>query len=110
MKAGANASSTATASGAMLLEFCDQAEGIICATTRYDWVTNYATLNANFKTILDSCASSKAAMFVMNYDLSGYTSRAEAQTMLNILYDDYNANLTLLRNEAEVRRAIGATP
>lgn len=108
MKAGANASSTATSSGALLKEFADQAEADICSKTRYDWVTNYTSLGTNFKKLLDCAVSSKAASFVINYDMSGYTSRQEASGMLNILWTDYQEALNALK-DAEVRRAIGAS-
>lgn len=107
-KAGANADSTAIASGALMLNFADQAEGIVCSKTRVDWITQYSALNANFKKIIDSAVSSKAAMFILNYDLSGFTSRFEAQTMLDVLRDDFADNIKELK-EAEVRRAMGVT-
>lgn len=109
MKAGENADSTATASGALLQEFCDQAEADLCSRTRYDWVANYASLGANFKKILDAAVSSKAAIFVINWNMSSFFSRAEALSMQNVLWTEWNEIVNLLRSEAEIRRAIGAT-
>ena len=61
LKAGLNANSTITASGAALAKWCDEAEGLICAKTRIDWVANYSSIGANFKPILDDVAASLIA-------------------------------------------------
>jgi len=98
-KAGLNANSTATASGAMLAKFSDQAEGVLCAATRKDWVADYATVTANFKPILDDTVSNLIATEIINYDLSGFTSRAEAQTMLDVLRDNTNRNIDILKDD-----------
>jgi len=77
----------------------NQAEAFISSNTRYDWVTNYASLDANNKKILEEAASSLAAMYCINYDLSGYTSRIEAETMLDVLRDTVMRCLSLLRDK-----------
>ena len=48
-RAGADANSTATSSGAILAQFSDEAEGFINTYTNVDWVTDYANVGANFK-------------------------------------------------------------
>ena len=97
-KAGANASSSVTTSGSMLANFSDYAEGIIIAETRRNWLNNYSTLISGMKWILADCATDLAAMKVINYDMSGYTSRAEAQTMLDVLKDNANKNMQTLKD------------
>lgn len=84
-KAGANANSTATAE-AYTNVFIKEAEGYICAITGYDWKTNYATLSTVGKELLRDIASSLAAIKAINYDMSGFTSRTEAQTMIDVNY------------------------
>jgi hypothetical protein len=86
-KAGANANSTAIASAALLADFADKAEGQLCMKTRKDWVSSYA-VTTNFRPALADAVSDLAAMKVINYDMSGYTSRLEAQTMLDVLKDN----------------------
>jgi len=108
MKSGINASSTATSSGAMLKEFCDEAEGYLCADTQYDWVENYSSIGTNFKPILSLAVSNLASMYIIDADLSVYTSRAEGQTMLNVNYDNYTKAVDILKN-AEVRKKMGAS-
>lgn len=87
-KAGANASATSKAE-AYTNVYIKMAEGQICLDTRYDWVTNYASVSTIGKEILRDAVSCLAACDVINYDMSGYTSRQEALGMINILWARY---------------------
>lgn len=100
VKAGANANATATASNTILAKFCDQAESTLSTLTRYDWVTNSASITAKFLGVLDDTVSSLAAMQVITYDMSGYTSRREAETMLDVLTDGVKRNIDKLNEDA----------
>lgn len=87
LKAGANRpddDTTITADN--YTTFINQAEQFINVGTQYDWVTNYASLPTTTKQILEDAASSKAAMAVINYDMSNYSSQTEAQVMLDVNY------------------------
>ena len=84
-KAGANASSTATAE-AYTNDFVAQAESFINTKCRYNFSDNYPSLNADVKAILKEAASNLAALYCIHYDMSGFTSKREAETMLDILY------------------------
>lgn len=105
-KSGYGANASVLASGATLAKWSDQAEATISTLTRYDWVTNYASIPANFKGILDDCASDHIAMKVINYDMSGYTSRTEAQTMLDVLFNNFNRIIGVL-NDSKNKEVIG---
>jgi hypothetical protein len=83
-KAGANASTTATAE-AYVNSFMAQAESYINAATQYNYSDAYAGLNADLKAILSECASCIAASYCINYDMSNFNSRQEATTMLDFL-------------------------
>jgi len=107
VKAGANANSAITASGATLARFSDEVEGTICSKTRYDWVSNYNGVGANFKPILANISSDLIAMKIIGYDMSGYTSRYEALTMLNILKDDADRCYDTLEKD-ECKKKMGA--
>lgn len=85
--AGKNASTDAMASGAIMAQFSDEAEGYISGYTRYDWVTEWNNLSANMKLMLTTCASSLGATYLVAYDMSGYTSRGEAEDIVNINHD-----------------------
>lgn len=97
-KAGANANSTIIGSGSALQDWSDKAEGTIIANTRRDWRVDYSSLNADVKNILADVASSLIAMNLISYDMSGYTSRAEAQTMLDFLDDNASKGMKILHD------------
>jgi len=98
-KAGANVNSTAAASSAIIAQFSDEAEGFVNTSSRYDWIANSGAIGANFKPILAETISSLAAIKLICYDMSGYTARAEAESMVNILHNIANNNLKLLQDE-----------
>ena len=85
-KAGANANSDIIVYDGtnknIMDEWSNQAEGFLNAETRYDWIASSGT--ANFTAALSDVVSSKVANNIIAYDMSGYTSRAEAQTMLDV--------------------------
>ena len=66
------------------------AEGMLCLDTRYDWVTNYASVSTIGKEILRDAVACYAAIDVINADMSGYTSRQEALIMINVLWARYS--------------------
>ena len=105
-KAGTNAPSVTAAqmSGAIL-----QAEGYINSITKYNWVDAYATLSVDTKYILEDACSDLAAMYIINYDMSGYTSRSEAQTMLDILRDRASTAIKELKDIKVQDFVIGET-
>lgn len=88
-KAGANASATSKAE-AYTNVYIKMAEGKLSMDTRYDWVTNYASVSTIGKEVLREATSCLAAIDVINYDMSGFTSRQEALTMVNILWARYS--------------------
>lgn len=96
-KAGANASST-SATEAYINDYMTQVESFINCVTRYNWSDAYSGLNADVKGILKEIASNLAAIYVIEYDMSGFTSRTEAEDMINILRDRALAGLSLLRD------------
>lgn len=98
-KAGAGASSTANVE-TYINNFVTQAESYINAVCKFNFSDTYSTLNVDVKGLLKEAASSLAAMYVISFDMSGYTSRAEAQTMLNILWSRAQECITLLSQQA----------
>lgn len=87
-KAGLGANTTIVASGAAIQNWCDQAESEFCGLTRKDWITDYASIATNLKPMIEDAVSGFAAIKVIQYDMSGYTSRTEAQTLLDVLTDN----------------------
>lgn len=97
-KAGANASTTATAE-AYTNVFIKMAEAQLSSSARYDWVTNYSSVSTIGKQILKDAASSYAAVLAINYNMSGFASRQESLTMVNILWAGFQKCVTLLEKD-----------
>lgn len=76
-----------------------RAESIINVATRRNWSDDFAGLNIDVKQILSDFCSSFVAIEAIAYDMSGYTSRIEAEDMINILRDSMLRNMQILRNK-----------
>lgn len=97
LKAGANMSSSLTADNYTTL--INQAESYINTATRINYTDTYGSLNDDVKKILEDTASSYAAISAINYDMSGYTSRQEALTMLNVNWAIVQQGIKLLSDK-----------
>lgn len=73
-----------------------QAEALIYLETDKDFVTDYATVDANLKQALAICASSKAAMLGINQD-QGNWNLGITQSKLNVLDFQYNEALDRIK-------------
>jgi len=96
--AGINANTTSKATAATDV-YVLNVESKINSATRYNWsdaVT--AGLNADVKGILTETGAALCAINVINSDMSGFTSRTEAQTMLDVLRDIAFTNISILRD------------
>jgi len=100
-KAGANA---ADITGAELIvqNFVLQAESFINVITRYNWTDQYSSLNEDVKYLLNQICSDLAAIYLISYDMSGYTSRVEAETMINVLRDNFTRGVVTLFDQKSV--------
>ncbi len=96
--AGANANSTYTAE-AYTNYYIKMAEGVVCTATRYDWVTNYASVSTIGKELLREATATLAATKAIQADMSGYASPIEAQTMVNILTNAHKYVVDLLTKD-----------
>jgi hypothetical protein len=65
--------------------FISEAESFVNNVTRYNWTDKFPTLNDDVKNTLREAISNLAAIYMINYDISGFTSRSEAETMINVL-------------------------
>lgn len=100
-KAGANCSATSKAEAYTNI-YIQEVEGLIMCECRHDFKTDYATLNASIKELLRQATSDMAAMYVIIYDMSGYTSRTESENMINVLYRLYRNAIKLLKDQKTV--------
>lgn len=103
-KAGANASATSNVE-AYINDFMTQAESYINAATHKNWSDVYSSLNVDVKGILKEAASSLAAIYVINFNMSGFTSRAEAELMIKVLYRRAKDCIEVLKGNAFVAGA-----
>ena len=100
-KTGANVDTNFTVS--MKINSLLQAEGWLNSETRYNWSDAFVKpLNADVKSLITGVTSSLVAIDAINYNMSGYTSRAEAQTMLDVLWDIARRGVRTLK-EVKVR-------
>ena len=95
-KAGAKASAVSNTE-AYINQYMTEAESLINVQTGYNFSDAYAGLNADVKGILKLAASNLAAMHVIQYDMSGFTTRIEAETMLDVLRDGFVKAIEQLR-------------
>lgn len=106
-KAGNLASATSKAE-AYVNDFMTQAESFINVTTKKNWSDIYSTLNVDVKGILKECASNLAAIYVIQFDISVFTSRIEAEDMINILYRRAMDCIKILREQPNETFIVGA--
>jgi len=97
-KAGAGANSTAK-SVTNVSNYVKQAESVVNDRTRKDWTTLYSSLSSNKKYILNEIVSDFAAIKVIQYDMSGYTTRLEAVSMIEELRKDAEKLIQELKDE-----------
>jgi len=76
-----------------------RAESTVNLICRYNFSDNYATLNADVKGLLSDIVSSLVAIEAICYDMSGYTSRIEAEDVINVLRDNALRGLSILRDK-----------
>ena len=95
-KAGVNASTTSAAE-LYINDFMTQVESEINTLSQFNWSDAYAGLNVDVRGILKLAASSRAAMWVINYD-ADIVGRKTAELRLDVLNDDYQRALSLLRD------------
>ena len=97
VKAGENVDATGSTE-TRINSLCLQIESLINAVTRYNWSDNYAGLNADVRGLLTEAESNLVAIYLIQFNMAGYTSRVEAEDMVNILRDGALRALSLLRD------------
>ena len=99
LKAGVGANAALIVSGASLIILADQAEQTFCGLTRKDWLTGYSSIDTNLKLMISDAVSSMIANKIIQYDMSGYNSRLEAQIMLDVNYDIWTKIVAQLKEK-----------
>lgn len=83
-------------------EWINQAEGVICAATRHNWVDDYGTIDADLKYILEGVASDLAAINVISTKLTGEDGtkdRIESEDQINVFRDSALRGISILRDK-----------
>jgi hypothetical protein len=91
MKAGTKASATSTGQ-TYTDEYLNEAEAFINCAARKVFAVDaaaFAALPATTRQLLTEIATDIAAIYAINWDLSGFTTRYEAEDMINVLRDRY---------------------
>ncbi len=97
-KAGTKANATAKATAATDV-YVLEVEGFVNAATRFNWSDAYSTLNVDVRDMLKEITANLCAINVIQWDMSGFTSRIEAEDMVNILRDAALRGLAILRDK-----------
>lgn len=76
----------ADVSGNLLIDsFLSQAESYINVVTRNNYSDDYAGLDTDVRALLTEAASNLVAVYMIQYDMAGFTSLEEAQTKIQVL-------------------------
>lgn len=100
LRVGTNASATVKAAGWFDTIILD-VEAVINVFTRFDWsAADAATaITATKRKILIDTGAALAAIQGIIWDMSGYTTRTEAEDMINVLRDTALRNMSILRDK-----------
>lgn len=103
-KCGANVAA-ATAVEAWANQVINEAESLINTVSRHVYAVDaaaFAALPAGTRLILTEVTTSLAAVSAIIYDMSPFTSRVEAEDMINVLRDAALRGLAVLRDQKAV--------
>ena len=97
---------------ARINELCLQAEGLCNCAGRRVFATDsaaFSALSSDVRGILTAVVSNYVGMHGIAYDMSGFTSRVEAEDMINVTRDGFLMGLSLLREKKVQTFINGAT-
>lgn len=76
-----------------------EVESFINSTCRYNFSDSYSSMSADVRAILKEAASNLCAVYLIQYNMAGYSSRIEAEDMVNILLSRFNACIEILKDQ-----------
>ena len=80
-------------------EWINQAESTVNGMCRLDFTTEYVTLSDETKKLLEGITSDLVAIDCVCYDMSGYTTRTEAENIINVRRDSAQRGLSIIRDK-----------
>jgi hypothetical protein len=96
VKAGENYDTSVTE--ARINALCLQVESFINNACRKNYSDAYAGLNADVKHLLSLIESNLVAIYIISYNMNTYTSRVEAEDMIQVLKQSASEALEILRD------------
>lgn len=100
-KAGENVDTTGWVE-ANINDWAAQSESYINCKARQNFSDTYTTLNTDTKRILSEASSNLVAIYGIIYNMGGYTTRIEAEDMINVMLFRFNQCLKLLEDQRVV--------
>ena len=97
-RAGVYLNSTIAGSTTILERYINTSEGMVVSETRINWINEYSSVNASVKEELRICVASHAANAMIKYDMRNFPTSAQAVTLLNVNYEDFNRSLKALKD------------
>jgi hypothetical protein len=91
----------------ILTEFINQSESEVNVTTKIDYTAAYGTLSNDTKKVLDMIVSNLAAIYAVEYDMSGYSTRGEAESQINVLNNAAIRGMELLKQDPQKKALSG---
>lgn len=85
-----------------------QAENYLNAISRYNWSDAYSSLNADVKSIIEEACSNLAAIYLISFDMKKFTTRIEAEDMINVLWARFQQCVEILKDQKGVDFIKGA--
>ena len=80
----------------------DYAAGYLSSLIKFDLITGWSGLTANIKFLFTEWAARFAGMQLISFNMAGYTSRIEAEDMINIHFERMEQIVKIL-NESSVQ-------
>ncbi len=97
-RCGLNANAVVIASQSIVERYITTSEGVVISETKIDWITGIANVDTYVKEELTSCVASHAAKQIVNFDMRGFGTRAEAVTVLNVNQEEFLRSLKALKD------------
>lgn len=83
----------------IITRWMDQAESTISMRTRKDWVADFSDVTANFQDSVKDAAEAFVARRIVAWDMSGFLNRLEAQTVMDLLTEEFESNIRDLNKQ-----------
>lgn len=84
---------------AKINELCLQAESYINSVCMFNFSDNFVSLNVDVKYLLSCFEANFVAFHIIKYNMAGYSSRIEAETMLDGCWATYHEIVTILKDK-----------